>query len=294
MNHDESQMNQDESKSAFFGGVLADPESGMNQDESILNQPLYIHPRASELDRTTELQNNTRKNSDNNEELNAGASAPASSSPSFDLSFLSDRDLNYEPDIRAVLAHYRPTDARDLLVQQWRRRRVPPTNGLAKLLTTHGWEVYASAVVISSDSDSPNLNFLSSICQRLTEQRHEQQRENIQAIVPTGGDPAGSGIPIYDLTAHSGRTMPGGVPSRGAGGHQSQIRRQGAFKKPGERSRLESLYANGYTNPEIAAMYPEEFGYLGSAGSTYRSTGDDEAPARPLIAFRSGGGQGAA
>ena len=278
-------------KSTSNDSKKADVGTEVGQLGTDVGQPLYIHPRASELDRTTELD---KENSDRLEDLNAGASAPASSSPSFDLSFLSDRDLDYESDIRETLGKYRPTDARELLIHRWRRPQVPPMVTLADLLRIHGWEVFAAGVVISADTEKPRLPFLTSILQRLTTQRHEQRRENIRPEAATADDQGRSGIPIYNLVPHAGEAVPRGVRTGRPGGHQPPRRNQGAYKRPGERSYHESLVAAGYTPEEIAALYPPDRSDIGPARLPDRGAHDDDAPLGVVVHLRNRGQQGAA
>ena len=287
----EAEVKQAEAKSRVISSKNAASEAEVKQAEAEVKQPLYIHPRASELDRTTELD---KENSDRLEDLNAGASAPASSSPSFDLSFLSDRDLDYESDIRETLGKYRPTDARELLIHRWRRPQVPPMVTLADLLRIHGWEVFAAGVVISADTEKPRLPFLTSILQRLTTQRHEQRRQNIRPEAATADDQGGSGIPIYHIVPHAGEAVPRGVRTGRTGGHQPPRRNQGAYKRPGERSYHESLVAAGYTPEEIAALYPPDRSDIGPARLPDRGAHDDDAPLGVVVHLRNRGQQGAA
>ena len=245
------------------------------------------------LQNTIDLSN--KETSEVLQDLSVDASArEASSSPSFDLSFLSDRDLDYESDIRETLGKYRPTDARELLIHRWRRPQVPPMVTLADLLRIHGWEVFAAGVVISADTEKPRLPFLTSILQRLTTQRHEQRRQNIRPEAATADDPGGSGIPIYNLVPNAGEAVPRGVRTGRPGGHQPPRRNQGAYKRPGERSYHESLVAAGYTPEEIAALYPPDRSDIGPARLPDRGAHDDDAPLGVVVHLRNRGQQGAA
>lgn len=243
--------------------------------------------------RGTHLRNTTNSNTNYSANLAGGGKpqgrvreAPEPPPPPadpVDLSWLPVNDRVYAPTIAEKLSSYRPTSGDQLLTHTWRNKSSPPVSSIVQLIQAYPWPVFVAAVVIAADDRKPNLKFLNAILQRLNHEHSEAQRS---AAIDPGSDADGSGIPIYDLTRHAGGAVPPGVYKGRNGGSQPSGRRQGAFKRPGERSYREHLEACGYTPEQIAAITAQDDHGGFPAGGADQRQGSGESAVRPLLRLR--------